>query len=265
MIGSNLEKSKKNGLISPKANKEIEPKTKTNFKSIIFVLALIIICFTIYLTFKYLLDVKNEYTKQEEPTNKNKQKNIKVEIKTEEVEESFNLKKEIYNIDSDNPDNQYYIGKRIINDTSQPINYEEAIKWFTLSASQGHKDSQEVLGLLYYKGEVINKDYNKALFFLTLAAQQQQTESQFVLGEMFELGKGITPDPISSRKWYRLASLQGHTEATTKIKELEAKENQSRKNQTNNLLVEDPEVIKEYLNRSEQKNHHPTREIIWNN
>jgi biopolymer transport protein ExbD len=265
MIGSNLEKSNNKGLIVPKSESEKELNTKFDFKIIIFVLFLIFIVVGVFITFKYLISSKNEIIPKEETTQYNKKENIKLEIKIEEKEKSFNLQKEIDNIDSENPANQYYIGKRIIAENQQPINYEEAVKWFTLSASQGHKEAQEFLGILYYKGEVIPKDYNKALFFLTLAAQQQQTESQFILGKMFELGNGTIQDLTSSRKWYRLASLQGHTEALKKIKELETKENEIKKNQTDNLLKEDPAVIEKYLNRSEKKNHHPTREIIWNN
>jgi len=72
----------------------------------------------------------------------------------------------------------YYDGKGVLRD------YNEAAKWFTKAAKQGHADSQFFLGQMYYEGKGVSENYNEAVKWFTKAAEQGHKDSQASLLEM---------------------------------------------------------------------------------
>lgn len=73
-------------------------------------------------------------------------------------------------------------------------NYAEAVKWFRMSAEQGHAEAQFLLGSMYADGEGVPWDFVKAHMWLTLAAAQGDENAQRNRGIV---AKRMTPDQIA--------------------------------------------------------------------
>jgi len=59
---------------------------------------------------------------------------------------------------------------------------EERIKWFHEQAEQGHAIAQFNLGVMYDKGEGVEKDYDEAFKWYRKAAEQGDADAQYNLG-----------------------------------------------------------------------------------
>jgi TPR repeat protein len=53
-----------------------------------------------------------------------------------------------------------------------PRNYAEVVKWFRMSAEQGHAEAQFLLGVMYREGEGVPQDFAEAQVWFNLAAAQ---------------------------------------------------------------------------------------------
>ena len=88
--------------------------------------------------------------------------------------------------------------------------YENAIKWFTLSANQGYVIAQHLLGGIYEKGQGVPQDYIEAAKWYQLAADHGFMIAQDNLGQMYQFGRGVPQDISKAIKWYKLASENGN-------------------------------------------------------
>jgi TPR repeat protein len=98
-----------------------------------------------------------------------------------------------------------------------PQNYEEAIKWYRLSAAQGEAGAQSNLGYMYSKGQGVQQDHKEAIKWYSLAANQGHAIVQNNLGNMHKAGQGTPQDFKEAMKWYRLAANQGNAKAQTNL------------------------------------------------
>ncbi len=98
--------------------------------------------------------------------------------------------------------NCYYLGEEVEED------YEEAVKWYTKAAEQGHAAAQLMTGYLYYYGHGVAKDYEEAVKWWTAASEQGDVRSQVMLAICYYLGRGVKLDYQEARHWYRLAGVQ---------------------------------------------------------
>ncbi len=175
------------------------------------------------------------------------------------------IKKVFPNADLAAPYIQYEIGKKYFEGEEFPQDYSEALKWLTLSASQGFKDSQVLLGEIYYKGLDIEPDYRKAFFFYKLAAEQNSPEAAYILSLMYNEGKGISKNKEEYKNWLKTAALLGHEQAK---QDMLANENQGNKNagkNKNTFQGADKSEIEKYMKSFEKKQKKEReREIIWN-
>jgi len=87
--------------------------------------------------------------------------------------------------------------------------YQEAFKWFTKAAEQGHAGAQLNLGLMYYNGEGIPKDHKEAAKWLTKSAEQGRADAQAYLSTMYYIGQGVPEDYVQAYKWSNLSAAQG--------------------------------------------------------
>lgn len=94
-----------------------------------------------------------------------------------------------------------------------PQDYREAAKWYTMAAEQGDAPSQYYLGRMYYRGEGVPQDYKEVAKWLTKAAEQGDPSAQYNLGLMYFQGKGVPQDYKEAAKWYTMAAEQGHADA----------------------------------------------------
>ena len=70
-------------------------------------------------------------------------------------------------------------------------NYQEALKWFRLSAEQKFPLGQNNLGSMYDEGLGVPQDYNAAIKWYRLSAEQGSYSGQNSLGYMYEYGQFI--------------------------------------------------------------------------
>jgi len=97
----------------------------------------------------------------------------------------------------------YYVGETV--DQS----YEEALKWFTPAAKQGHVYARYYLGVMYYFGKGVRQSYKKARWWFELAAGQGDPNAQYFLGVIYFNGYGVSKSYDDALKWFELASDQG--------------------------------------------------------
>jgi len=176
------------------------------------------------------------------------------------------------NLDPKTKEEQHSLGVRYLKGIGVNKNYQEAIKWFTLSATQEYPDSQLLLGKIYYYGEFVKPDFKKAIMWNTLAAAQGLSSAQYMLGLIYEYGHGVQENKVEAKKWYSLAAAQGLPEAQEKLKlaqsnpQLQYSDKQSA---SKIVTQEDLSQVTKYLsniqkNKTILRKEEKEREIIWN-
>ena len=132
------------------------------------------------------------------------------------------------------PAAQYNLGIMYDNGTGIGQDYKEAIKWYTIAATQGHADAQYNLGFMYAKGQGVKQDYKGAVEWYRKAAEQEFTKAQFNLGFMHSNGRGVKQDFVEVLKWLQLAAEQGFKDALNALDSM----------QQHNLVPKPPKAAK---------------------
>ena len=91
--------------------------------------------------------------------------------------------------------------------------YATAFRLFKPLAEQGNSEAQASLGLLYERGQGVNKDFFEAFKWYRSAAEQGTAWAQANLGFAYINGRGTKKDDKEGAKWLRRAALQGGTRA----------------------------------------------------
>jgi TPR repeat protein len=91
--------------------------------------------------------------------------------------------------------------------------YEEAFAEWKALAETGHDKSQSNIGLMYRRGQGIEKNEHEAIKWFLKAAEQGLDTAQFNLGILYSRIEGIEQDQAAATKWYLAAAEQGHTVA----------------------------------------------------
>ena len=118
----------------------------------------------------------------------------------------------------------YSILKKFVRFDSREMNYEqhnsqanqeydfikEEILFYMQSANQNYVLAQFNLGLIYYKGEYVERDINKAIHYLSLAANQNDVCAQFNLGLIYHKGDYVNRNINKAIHYYSLAANQNH-------------------------------------------------------
>jgi len=92
-----------------------------------------------------------------------------------------------------------------------------AAKCSRIEADQGDIFAQNLLGLMYEKGEGVTQDYAQAVKWYQKAADQGSAGAQSDLGFMYVKGLGVTQDYTQANKWFLKAANQGDTRAQTNL------------------------------------------------
>jgi hypothetical protein len=209
------------------------------------------------------------------------QQNINTFTKNENQDDSIIIdeeeqlpKNKNINLDPKTKDEQFSLGVRYLQGNGVNKNYSEAIKWFTLAATQEHSNSQLMLGKIYYYGEFVKPDFKKALIWNTLAAAQGLSEAQYMLGLIYENGSGVPEDKAEAKKWYILAASQGLKDAKEKLSISQSSFNSksSISNSSPKLVTQEDLIqvnkylsnIKKDTNKNPELKSNNSREIIWN-
>ena len=96
-------------------------------------------------------------------------------------------------------------------------NHEQAFDIFLAAARQGDPWSQFALGVLYLKGEGVQKDVAASTRWLQKAAAQGHAFAQFNLGNAYLNGRGLEPDTGKAAYWWQQAAEQGNRMAQSNL------------------------------------------------
>ncbi|HBT97796.1 MAG TPA: hypothetical protein DEB25_09305 [Desulfobulbaceae bacterium] len=92
-------------------------------------------------------------------------------------------------------------------------NYQEAVNWYRRAAAQGNAQAQNNLGFMYAQGLGVTRDYLEAVNWYRKAAEQGHADAQGNLGNRYYNGQGVMRDYDEAIKWYRLAAEHGNVNA----------------------------------------------------
>ena len=90
-----------------------------------------------------------------------------------------------------------------------PQESREAVKWFLLSATQGHAGAQNNLGMMHLQGHGVPQDFTEAIKWFRLAAAQGDADAQSSLGAMYVIGYGVEEDIVRAYMWFSLGAMAG--------------------------------------------------------
>ena len=80
-------------------------------------------------------------------------------------------------------------------------------------ACLGVAEAQLTLGLMYIRGEGIEKNDQRALHWLNLAAEQRLASAQYLLGLAYAEGHGVQADKVKAYMWYEIAAAMDYENA----------------------------------------------------
>jgi TPR repeat protein len=80
-----------------------------------------------------------------------------------------------------------------------------------------HIDAQHNLGVIYKRGEGVEKDAVQAVHWYRKAAEKGYAQAQCCIGCMYLDGEGVNKDAVQAAHWYRKAADQGHAGAQNNL------------------------------------------------
>lgn len=108
---------------------------------------------------------------------------------------------------------QFELGNFYFKGFGVAVNFQEAVRWYTVAAERGDNGAQNNLGARYRNGEGVPRDPAKAVYWFELAAAAGNSEAQFNLGACYCLGDGVEKNEARGCQLYQLAADQGHLDA----------------------------------------------------
>jgi len=101
------------------------------------------------------------------------------------------------------PEAQFVIGRMYYTGGQISRNLNEAMKWFLLSANQGHVASPFYIGSIYYSGVLGSPNYKEAFKWFLLSANKGYQQAKYNVGKMYDLGLGVEQDIDAAIFWYK--------------------------------------------------------------
>ena len=92
-------------------------------------------------------------------------------------------------------------------------NYEDAFKWFKMSAESGYAPAQNIVGTYYLQGLAVTKNVGIAVKWYEKATKQDYPEAQYNLGSLYETGVGVQKSNEKALELYERAARQGYASA----------------------------------------------------
>ena len=109
----------------------------------------------------------------------------------------------------------YHHGKSWRGSLHVDTNIKEAIKWYKKIIEDKYcysykTESMLALGIIYYKGNGVERDYSEAKKWFQMAAKSE-FEASYALYMMYRDGIGVEKDLEESARWYEKAKSQYHS------------------------------------------------------
>ncbi|PIA26619.1 hypothetical protein AQUCO_09100054v1 [Aquilegia coerulea] len=95
----------------------------------------------------------------------------------------------------------YYLGLRGVR-----CDRHKALSWFLKAAEKGERRSMELLGEIYVRGAVVERNYSKALEWLTLASKQQSFSAYNGIGYLYVKGYGVGKNYTKAKEYFEKAA-----------------------------------------------------------
>ncbi len=108
-----------------------------------------------------------------------------------------------------NPDAQVYLGLMYAKGEGLDRDPVAAFGWFHKAAEQGIAYGEDRLALMYFTGDGVTKDMAEAVKWYRRAAEQGYASAQGRLGSMYARGVGVTKDSVEAVNWLRKSADQG--------------------------------------------------------
>ncbi len=112
-----------------------------------------------------------------------------------------------------------YLGDIYLNN-SELRDYKQAIKYYTISATNNDLNSFFALGRIYHQGLGTPQDMTQAIKYYKYAASQNDAASQYMLGIIYANGEGVTKDNYKAYAWLSLAVEQKQANAEIALNQL---------------------------------------------
>jgi len=119
--------------------------------------------------------------------------------------------------EQENADAQYKLGIMFFCGWGVMRNSAEAMKWWKKSAELGNTDAQCRLVEMFEQEECVKRDFAEAAKWYQKLAEKGKVDAQFKLGNMYECGNGVKQDFSAAAKWYQEAADQGNAGAQFKL------------------------------------------------
>ena len=107
--------------------------------------------------------------------------------------------------------------------------YETAFEiWYKL-AEEGDAIAQNSLGVLFQKGQGVEKNYSESYKWFKKSAEDGYTPAQVSLGYVYDQGMGLNRNKVKAFMWWKIASLHGDNDAKTLLQILLTEMNENEK------------------------------------
>jgi uncharacterized protein len=96
----------------------------------------------------------------------------------------------------------------------------EATAWFRKAAEQGYRDAQVSLATQYFLGRGAARDLAEAARWYERAAELGDEGAAYIIASLYEHGSGVEVDTLRAFYWYSIAAAGGDAVATFKAREM---------------------------------------------
>lgn len=119
-----------------------------------------------------------------------------------------------------NARSQFAVGLMYMKGQGVDRDYNFAAYWFKKSAEQGNAGAQNTLGALYIAGWGVDRDLSQSFLWFKRSAEQGDQGAEFNLGQMYANGRGVNRDLNQAAYWYKKSAAQGNEEARNALQSL---------------------------------------------
>lgn len=114
------------------------------------------------------------------------------------------------------------LGIRYRDGVGVPRDYEKALRWYRLSADQGHAAGMDNVGFMHLRGFGVPEDFNIAAGYFKSAAAMGDDQARFNLGGCYFSGQGVEQDYSKAIEAWQRATRGGNRNATWRLAVLHA-------------------------------------------
>ena len=135
-------------------------------------------------------------------------------------------------------ESQRVLAEMFLDGDHVPQSDELALKWFLQAARQGDVRSLEASGVMFLTGRGTERDADYGFSLLWIGAIHGVENAQFLVGMTLYEGALGTTDKLQGLMWLKLASRNGSKKASAKLRELNAKLDQTQQ-MLSDLMADD--------------------------